>query len=88
MVIAVMMYKKNVVLQKTVWTYPVPDMDFLSDTLLPTEHKVKVKEDMEDKVIDFSNDKLVKDLGQLHLLTAEPLQDKFTNSLIELYFEN
>ena len=52
-------------------------MDFLSDTLLPTEHKVKVKEDMEDKVIDFSNDKLVKDLGQLHLLTVEPLLVKF-----------
>ena len=73
----VIMYKKNVVLQKTVLTYPVPDMDFLSDTLLPMEHKVKVKED---KVIHFSNDKLVKDLGQLHPLTAEPLQDKFSIS--------
>ena len=82
MVIAVlMMAVENVVQLKTVLTNPAQDMDLLLDTHLLREIKIKEKV-MEDKVMDSLKDKLGKGLGQEHLLTAEPLLDRFMISAI------
>ena len=76
-----MMDVENVAQQKTVLTNPAQDMDLLLDTHLLREIKIKEKA-MEDKVMDSLKDKLAKGLGQEHLLTAEPLLDRFMISAI------